>query len=125
MQTARIVPDLMKARPPRYTTTSFSMRALPGQMIIAKPHLTSKQKFPLTDTEDRLQWPGGEGKGCEFGVSRKLVHTGLIVKRGRPGRTIKGIEHPGINHDGKEYRKRVYVCNRITLLQSRHNRNQL
>lgn len=72
-----------------------------------------KQKFSrLTDTEDRLQWPGGEGGGMdwEFRVSKcKPVHTGWISNMVLLYSTGGYISYAGINHDGKEYRKYVYT----------------
>ena len=56
---------------------------------------------------------GGEGGGMEreVGVSRyKLLYTGWINYKVLLYSTGNYIQYPVINHDGKEYEKRMYIC---------------
>ena len=60
---------------------------------------------------------GGEGSeggmDWEFGVSRcKLLHTEWINNKVLLYSTGNYIQYPGINHDGKEYKKEcIYIGN--------------
>ena len=67
----------------------------------------------LKDTENRLVVAMGEGCGggmdWEFGISRcKLLYIGWINKVLQHG-TENHIQYPVINHNGKEYKKDVFV----------------
>ena len=68
----------------------------------------------LRDTENRLVVAKGEGPGggmdWESGVSRcKLLHTEWINNKVLPYSTRNYIQYPGINHNGKEYKKEC-IC---------------
>jgi len=53
----------------------------------------------------RGRWGGGE-KDLEFGISRcKLEYTGWIINKVPLSRTGNYIQHPVINHDGKQHDK--------------------
>ena len=56
---------------------------------------------------------GGGGRDWEFGVSRcKLLHIGWIKNKALHYSTGNNIQYPGINHNGKEYKKEcIYVHN--------------
>ena len=69
----------------------------------------------------------GEGSGIDrgFGVSRcKLLHLGWINSKVLLYNMGNYIQSPGIDHDGKEYKKGcIYMYNRVTLLYSRNWHN--
>ena len=49
---------------------------------------------------------GGGGMDWEFGVSRcEILHMKWIKNK-----ILNYIQYPGINHNGKEYEKRMYIC---------------
>ena len=79
-----------------------------------------------TDIENRLVVAkGGKGEGgkdWEVGVSRcKLLHIEWINNKVLLYSAGKYIQHPGINHNGKEYKKEcTYMYNGVTLLYSRN-----
>jgi len=53
---------------------------------------------------------GGSGMDWEFGVSRlEPLHLEWIKKEVLLYSTGNYIQSPGIAHDGKEYKKRIYV----------------
>ena len=53
----------------------------------------------------------GEGMDWEFGVSRcKLLHLEWIDNKVLLYSTGNYIQFPGINHNAKEYKKRMYIC---------------
>ena len=66
--------------------------------------------------ENRLVVAKGEGGGggmdWEFGISRcKLLYIGLINNKVLLYSTRNYIQHPEINHSGKEYKKEyIYIC---------------
>ena len=67
------------------------------------------------DIENRLVVAKGEGiKGgmeWEVGVSRcKLLYTEWINNKVLLYGTENYIQYPLINHNGKEYKKRIYIC---------------
>ena len=78
-----------------------------------------------SDTENRLVAPKGEGerreRDWEFGVSRcKLLHRERINKVLLYS-TGNYTQHPGINHNGKEYKKDcTCVYNWVTLVYGRY-----
>ena len=48
---------------------------------------------------------------CDFGVGRyKLLHLEWINNKVLMYSTGKYIEYPVINHNGKEYKKNVFMC---------------
>ena len=54
----------------------------------------------------------GGGMEWEFGVSRcKLLHTEWMNNKVLELSTGNYIQYPRINHNGKEYKKNVYMCN--------------
>ena len=54
---------------------------------------------------------GGRGRHWEFGVRRcKLLHREWINNKVLMQSTGKYIQYPVINHNGKEYKKYVYMC---------------
>ena len=56
---------------------------------------------------------GGDGGGVEweFGVSRcKLIHREQINNKVLLYSTGNYIQYPVINHNGKEFKKNVYIC---------------
>ena len=70
-----------------------------------------------TDTENRLVVAkaagvgGGRGTDWELGVSRwKLLHVEWVNKKVLLYSTGNYIQSPGINHNGKEYKKRMCTC---------------
>ena len=71
----------------------------------------------ITDIENRLVVAKGEGVGggveWEFGVSRcELVYTGWINNKVLLCSTGHYIQSPGINHNGKVYKKEcIYMSN--------------
>ena len=76
-------------------------------------NLSTKQK--QTDIENRLvvaKGKGGRGgNDWEFGISRcKLLHLEWINNKVLLYSTGNYIQSPGINHNGKEYKKRMYIC---------------
>ena len=79
---------------------------------------------PIYETETESQtwraylwlprWTGGGGgMDRELGVSRcKLLYIGWITNKDLLYNTENYIQYPGINHNGKEYRKEcIYVYN--------------
>ena len=49
--------------------------------------------------------------GEEFGISRyKLLQTEWMEKEVLLYSTASYIQHRGINHNGKEYKKNVHIC---------------
>ena len=51
------------------------------------------------------------GKNWEFGVSRcELLHIEWMDNKVLLYSTGNYIQYPGINHNGKEYRKNVHMC---------------
>ena len=56
---------------------------------------------------------GGEGMDWEFGISRcKLLDVGWKNNKVLPCSTGNCIQYPGINHDGKVYKKEcIYMYN--------------
>ena len=87
-----------------------------GQM-----NLSMKHKWTHRRREQTCDGQGGGWRGemdLEFGVSR--CHTEWI-NRVLLYSTGKCVQYPGINHNGKEYKKEcVYVYNRVSLLYSRN-----
>ena len=78
-------------------------------------NLSTKQKQTHRHREQTYGCHGGgeEGRGVdwEFGVSRcKLLHTKWINNKVLLNSTGNYIQYPGINHSGKEYKKRMYIC---------------
>ena len=70
-------------------------------------NISTKQK----ETQNRLvvakREGGVEGKDWEFGTRRcKLFNTGWINNKVLLCSTGNYIQHPEINHNGKEYKKR-------------------
>ena len=68
----------------------------------------------LTDIENRLVVATGEGGGrgmnWEFEVGRcKLLHVEWINNKVLLNSTGNYIQSPGTNHNGKEYKKRMYM----------------
>ena len=68
-----------------------------------------------SQTENRLVVAmgvgGGSGMYWEFGASRcKLLHLEWIYNKGPPYSTGNYVPSPGIDHNGKEYKKITYVC---------------
>ena len=54
---------------------------------------------------------GGRGMDWEFGVGRcKLLHLECIDNQVLLYSTGNYIQHPVVNHNGKEYKKRIYKC---------------
>ena len=54
---------------------------------------------------------GGRGLDWEFGISRcKLVYIGWINNKVLLNSTGNYIQYPVINHNGKEYEKRMSLC---------------
>ena len=67
---------------------------------------------------------GGRGMDWEFGVGRcKLLHLEWIYNKVLPYSTGNYIQDPVINHNGKEYERKIYMYNRKTLLYSRNKHN--
>ena len=69
----------------------------------------------LTDIENKLVVAkgvrGGRGLDWEFGISRcKLLYIGWINNKVLPYSIGNYIQYPVINHNGKEYEKRMSVC---------------
>ena len=66
-----------------------------------------------------------EGMDWEFGVSRcKLLHIEWMDNKVLLHSTGNYIQCPGINHNGKEYKKEcIHVYNRVTLLYDRNQHN--
>ena len=69
----------------------------------------------LTDIENRFMVTNAEGCGGridqEFRLSRrKLLLIEWINNMALMYSTGNYIQYPGINHSGKEYKKRTYVC---------------
>ena len=68
----------------------------------------------IYETETHLWLPKGRGGGggmeCEFGISRcKLVYIEWIKNKVLLYSTGNYIQYPVINHNGKEYKKRMYI----------------
>ena len=54
---------------------------------------------------------GRERDGLEVGISRcKLLSIGWIDNKVLLYSTRNNIQSPGINHNGKEYKKRMSIC---------------
>ena len=71
-------------------------------------NLSTKQK---QTHRHREQTCGYQGKDWEFGISRcKLLYIGWINNKVLLYSTGNYIEYPVINRNGKEYKKRMYVC---------------
>ena len=91
-------------------------------------NLSAKQKQTHRHREQTCGYQGGRGGGggrgrdgmdWEFGISRcKLLYIGWINNKVLLYSIGNCIQYPVINHNGKEYFKRIYICmyNRITLL---------
>ena len=58
-------------------------------------------------------WEAGGGMDLEFEISRyKLLYTGGINSKVLLYRPGNHIQYPGINHNGKEYKKEcIYMYN--------------
>ena len=79
-------------------------------------NLSMKQKQTHRQTEQTCGCQGGGrwgGTDWEFGISRcKLLYIGWINNNVLRYSTGNDIQYPGINHDGKEYKKEcIYVYN--------------
>ena len=76
-------------------------------------NLPTKQKQIHRHREQTCGCQGGGGGGgmdSEFGISRcKLVHIGWINNKVLLYSTEDYIQYPMINHNGKEYKKRMYT----------------
>ena len=74
-------------------------------------YLHNKNRF--TDVEIRLVFDkgggGGEGMDRELGLVNKLLYVEWINKVLLYS-TGHYIKYPGINQNGKEYKKRMYIC---------------
>ena len=73
-----------------------------------------KTFLSITDIEKGLVVVRGEGVGggmeWEFGVSRcKLLYIEWICNKVLLYSTMNCIQHPMISHNGKEYKKRMYI----------------
>ena len=75
-------------------------------------NLSTKQKETHRRREQTCSCRGGGGgMDWEFGVSRcKLLHLEWINNKVLLYSTGNYIQSPGINHNGKEYKKRMYIC---------------
>ena len=64
---------------------------------------------------------GGRGMESEFGVSRwKLLHLEWIKDKVLLHSTRNCIQSPGINHNGKEYKKEsIHVYNGVTAIEQK------
>ena len=76
-------------------------------------HIYETKKNRFTDIENRLVVSKGEGesrgKECECGISRgKLLYTGWKNNKVLLHSTGNYIQYPVINHNGKEYKERMY-----------------
>ena len=57
----------------------------------------------------------------EFGISRcKLLYIEWINNRVLLYSTGNNIQYPVINHNGKESKNNIYLCNLVTLLYNRN-----
>ena len=64
---------------------------------------------------------GGGGKGRESAVGRcKLLYTGQMKNKVLLYSPGNYFQYPVINHDRKEYEKKVYMYNWVTLLYSKN-----
>ena len=77
-------------------------------------NLSTKQKQTHRHREqtcDCRGGGGGRGMDWEFGVGRcKLIHLEWINNKVLMYSTGNYIQSPVINHNGKKYKKRMYVC---------------
>ena len=76
-------------------------------------NISMKQKQPHRHRE-QIAKGGGKGgeKDWEFGISRcKLVYLGWINNKVLLYSTGSYIQYPVINHNGKEYEKRIHMYN--------------
>ena len=77
-------------------------------------NLTTKQKQTQRHREQTCGCQGGGGgKGMdwEFGVGRcKLLHLEWINNQVLMYSTGNYIQYPVINRNGKDYKKRMYIC---------------
>ena len=74
-------------------------------------NLSTKQKQTHREQTCGCQGWGGGGMDSEFGVSRcKLRYVERINNKFLLYSTGNNIQHPVINHNGKEYKKNVCVC---------------
>ena len=72
-------------------------------------NLSMKQKQAHRHREQTLVIKGG-GMGWEFGISRwKGYYIGWINSQVLLFSTGKYVQHPVINHNGKEYEKQIYI----------------
>ena len=72
-------------------------------------NLSTKQKQTHRHREQTCSCQGG-GEDWEFGISRcKVLYTGWMKKKVLLYSTGKYIQYPEINHNGKEYKKRMYT----------------
>ena len=74
----------------------------------------STNRNRLMDIENRLVVAKGEGVGrgmeWEFGISRcKLLYIDWINNKVLLYSTENYVQHPMINHNGKEYKKGMYI----------------
>ena len=78
-------------------------------------NLSRKQKRTQRHTEQTCGCQGG-GKYWESGINRcTLLYTGCINSKVLLHSTGSYIQHPAINHNGKEYFKTVYMYTRESL----------
>ena len=74
-------------------------------------NLSTKQNR-LTNIENRLvvAKQEGEGRDWEFAViGGKLLHIGWVNNKALLYSTGNYIQYPAINHNGKEYIKKIYI----------------
>ena len=90
---------------------------------MAQMNLSTNQKQTHRHREQTCGCQGGDGGGMEweFGLSRcKLLHIEWINDNVLLYSTGNYTQYPGINHNGKQYKKEcIYVYNSVTLLYSR------
>ena len=81
---------------------------------MAQMNLSTKQKQTHRHREQTCGCQGGGGQGrkdWEFGISRcKLLYIGWINNKVLLYSTGNYIQYPVINHNGKEYLKKKYLC---------------
>ena len=76
---------------------------------MTKRNLSTKQKQTRRHREQTCGCQGG-GMDLKFGISRcKLLYVGWINNKVLLYSTGNYIQYPVINHNGKEYKKRIYI----------------
>ena len=81
---------------------------------MTQTNVSRKQKKSHRHREQTCGCQGGGSRGgmdWEFGVSRcKLVYIEYINIKVLQYRAGNYIQYPVVNHNGKEYKKRIYKC---------------